>query len=76
MAAYTGGVKTVFIPKDNLADLDEVDDIVKQNIRFVPVSYVSEIIDSALVNENKAVSHSWPVSPELLNGKPTAALRQ
>ncbi len=49
MAAYTGGVKTVFMPRENLPDLDEVDEIVKQNIRFVPVSYVSEILDYALI---------------------------
>ena len=49
MAAYRGGVKTVFIPKDNVADLDEVDKAVKENVRFVPVSSVNEIIKEALV---------------------------
>lgn len=49
MAAYRGGVKTVFIPKDNVADLDEVDKTVKANVRFVPVSSVDEIIKEALV---------------------------
>lgn len=49
MAAYRGGVKTVFIPKDNLADLQEVDETVKANVRFVPVSNVDEIIKEALV---------------------------
>ena len=49
MAAYRGGVKAVFIPKDNLADLDEVDETVKTNVRFIPVSSVDEIIKEALV---------------------------
>ncbi len=49
MAAYRGGVKTVFIPKENLPDVDEIDETVRQNIRFVPVSFVDEIIESALV---------------------------
>ncbi|MBQ2135277.1 MAG: endopeptidase La, partial [Clostridia bacterium] len=53
MAAYRGGVKTVFIPKDNIADIDEIDDLVKQNLRFVPVSRVDEIIDLALIKEEK-----------------------
>ena len=48
MAAYTGGVKTVFIPADNVADLEDVDDIVKQNVSFIPVSFVDEIIEKAL----------------------------
>jgi len=50
MAAYTGGVKTVFIPKDNEVDIDEVDKTVRENINFVPVSYVCDIIDNALVS--------------------------
>ena len=49
MAAYRTGVKTVFIPKDNIADWDEVDTIVKENVKFVPVSNVSEILEYALV---------------------------
>lgn len=49
MAAYRGGVKTVFMPKENIPDLDEVDEVVKANVKFVPVSHVSEIIDAALV---------------------------
>ena len=53
MAAYRGGVKTVFIPKDNIADIDEIDDLVKENLRFVPVSRVDEIIDLALIKEEK-----------------------
>ncbi len=51
MAAYRGGVKTVFIPKDNLSDLEEVDSVVKENIRFIPVSFVGEILEYAYANE-------------------------
>lgn len=53
MAAYRGGVKRVFIPKDNVADLDEVDSEVKNHIQFVPVSYVDDIISEALIKEQK-----------------------
>lgn len=60
MAAYRGGVKTVFIPKDNVPDIDEVDDTVKQNLRFIPVAYVEEIIDCALLShEQKADSQDY-----------------
>ncbi|MCQ2450210.1 MAG: endopeptidase La, partial [Clostridia bacterium] len=48
MAAYRGGVKTVFIPKDNLPDVDEVDETVRRHVRFVPVGFVDEIIGEAL----------------------------
>ncbi len=51
MAAYRGGVKTVFIPKDNLSDLEEIDDVVKENVRFIPVSFVEEILEYAFREE-------------------------
>ena len=56
MAAYRGGVNTVFIPKDNVADLDEVDPLVLEKVKFIPISYVSQIVDCVLVDnsvENK-----------------------
>ena len=51
MAAYRGGVKTVFIPSENIADLDEVDTVVKENINFVPVATVDRILEAAFVEE-------------------------
>ncbi len=55
MAAYTGGVKTVFIPKANVPDLEEVDSKVKENIEFIPVSYVDEIIERALIDTEEKI---------------------
>lgn len=49
IAAYRSGVKTVFIPKDNLPDLEDVDQIVKDSLEFIPVCYEDEIIDKALI---------------------------
>lgn len=62
MAAYRGGVKTIFIPKDNMPDLDEVDEAVIKNVRFVPVSFVSEIVDSALCEKAKPANHISAIS--------------
>ncbi len=50
MAAYRGGVNTVFIPKENLPDLDEVDSLVLEKVKFVPVTNVSQIIDCVLLS--------------------------
>lgn len=68
MAAYAGGVKKVFFPKENLSDLEDVDSIVKENVLFVPVSYVDEIINNALVN-NEAIdlSESWNLNQDIVN---------
>lgn len=44
MAAYRAGVKTVFIPEENRRDLEELDPVVKANVRFIPVAMVDEIL--------------------------------
>ena len=49
MAAYCGGVKRVFIPHDNIPDIQEVDEKVRENLEFIPIRYVSEVIDRALL---------------------------
>lgn len=49
MAAYKNGIKTVLIPKDNVADLDEIADAVKDHLKFVPVGTVSEVFSLALI---------------------------
>ncbi len=48
MAAYIAGVKTILIPADNLGDLDEVVDVVKQNVQFIPVRTAEAVWAQAL----------------------------
>ncbi|MBR6509724.1 MAG: endopeptidase La [Clostridia bacterium] len=74
MAAYAAGVKTVFIPKENEPDLQDVEPIVKENITFISVSYVDEIIDKALVsNPQKIEQEEWRMSDKFFadSGKNT-----
>ncbi len=53
MAAYRNKMKTVLIPMDNKVDLYEVDPVVKENIRFVAVSQVSQVLDEALIRPSE-----------------------
>lgn len=53
MAAYKAGMKIVVIPEGNQADLEEIDDVVKNNIKFVPVRYLSEVLEIALGKSSK-----------------------
>lgn len=48
MAAYKAGIKTVIIPVDNKPDLEEVDDAVKENIKFVFAETLTDVLDMAL----------------------------
>lgn len=49
MAAYRAGMKTVIIPNDNVSDLDDVDQKVKDNIEFIPVKNVEQVWNSAII---------------------------
>ncbi len=49
MAAYRAGVKTVCIPKENEPDIEELDEVVKQNVKFVVAEDISTVLDTALV---------------------------
>ena len=69
MAAYREGMKTVLIPKDNLSDLYEVDDEVKKNIEFLPMSNLSQVLAAALLKP-KTVSAGHPRAKK---GKPAEA---
>ena len=49
MAAYSSGIKTVFIPKANIPNLEEVDPVVKAAVEFIPVEYFTEVLDKATI---------------------------
>ncbi|MPM89102.1 Lon protease 1 [bioreactor metagenome] len=55
MAAYRAGVKTVIIPKENERDLTEIDKIVLNNVRFIPVSNMDEVVSAALLLKENTV---------------------
>lgn len=48
MAAYSNGIKTVIVPIDNLSDLDEVDEAVKNSINIIGVSNFRDALNVAL----------------------------
>lgn len=54
MAAYKSGVKTVIIPKDNEADLAEIDETVRENLDFVIAENINTVLDHALIKPIKA----------------------
>lgn len=56
MAAYREGMKLVLIPKGNEPDLYDVDDEVKKNLEFLPVTNLSQVLEAALLREKKSAS--------------------
>lgn len=53
MAAYKAGIKTVIIPAANKPDLEEVDDVVKEAIEFVCTERITDVLDTALINNDQ-----------------------
>lgn len=48
MAAYKAGIRTIIIPKDNVPDLETVDDVVKEHVEFLPVTALDQVWNRAL----------------------------
>ncbi len=51
MAAYREGIHNVIIPYGNAPDIAEIDDAVKKKVNFIPVKYIDEVLEIALINE-------------------------
>lgn len=49
LAAKRYGILTVFLPKENMRDLIEMDEDVKAGMNFVPVDHVDEVLQAALL---------------------------
>ncbi len=48
LAAHRGGIKTVLIPEDNVKDLAEIPDNVKNRLEIVPVRWIDRVLEIAL----------------------------
>ena len=60
LAALRGGIKTVIIPDENVKDLAEIPDNVKNDLEIVPVTTVSEVLKVALSEQLQSIE--WDFS--------------
>ncbi|WP_054956400.1 endopeptidase La [Paenibacillus dakarensis] len=51
LAAHRAGYKKILLPKDNERDLRDIPDSVKNDIEFVPVSHMDQVLQHALVKQ-------------------------
>ncbi|QQR40880.1 endopeptidase La [Devosia rhizoryzae] len=63
LAALRGGIKTVLIPEENVRDLIEIPDIVKEGMEIVPVSRMDQVIERALVRKPEAIEWDYDAQP-------------
>ena len=66
MAAYKAGMKIVVIPAGNKSDLEEVDNVVKENIKFIYAENISDVLDVALENKKPNYINPKKASDEKL----------
>ncbi len=66
MAAYRAGVTTVIIPKKNERDLEDINEKVRENLQFITVDRVEDVISNALAFEK---SHKSAKNPPIYETK-------
>lgn len=73
MAAMRAGVKTVIIPADNEADLENIDQTVRRALEFVPTDHVDKVLDVALI---RGAEEQRVLPPQLVGVGAGSAVRQ
>ncbi|WP_143415102.1 endopeptidase La [Geobacillus sp. E263] len=53
LSAHRAGLKKVILPKDNEKDLEDIPDVVKNDLQFVLVSHLDEVLQHALVGDQQ-----------------------
>ncbi len=64
LAAHRGGIKTVLIPEENVKDLAEIPDNVKNRLEIVPVKWIDRVLEVALEREPTPLAEAEGASRE------------
>ncbi len=67
LAAHRGGIKTVLIPEENVKDLVEIPDNVKNKLEIVPVKWIDKVLEIALERQPQPLpepDESTPIPPK------------
>ena len=79
LAAHRGGIKIVLIPEDNVKDLAEIPENIKNRLDIHPVKWIDQVLDFALEHQPKAlpaVASASATSPEITkNEQATTAIK-
>jgi ATP-dependent Lon protease len=67
LAAHRGGIKTVLIPEENVKDLVEIPDNIKNKLEIVPVRWIDKVLEIALERQPEPLpeaDESAPIPPK------------
>ena len=63
LAALRGGIRTVLIPETNAKDLQEIPDNVKAGLKIIPVRWIDQVLEHALVHQPVPLPDEAPALP-------------
>jgi ATP-dependent Lon protease len=72
LAAHRGGIKTVLIPEENVKDLAEIPDNVKNHLEIVPVRWIDKVLEVALERAPQPLPDETPLPETVVAVKPDA----
>jgi ATP-dependent Lon protease len=75
LAALRGGIKTVLIPEENVKDLAEIPDNVKNRIEIVPVKWIDQVLEVALTRQPIALTEEELASAAAAPPAPAEAVK-
>lgn len=77
LAAHRGGIKMVLIPEDNVKDLAEIPDNIKNRLNIHPVKWIDQVLDLALERKPDVlpvVATSPTPNPEATESEPVVTV--
>jgi ATP-dependent Lon protease len=73
LAAVRGGLKTALIPEENVKDLTEIPDNIKNKIEIVPVKWIDQVLERALERMPEALPEQSEANSEVKASAEAAA---
>ncbi len=76
LAAHRGGIKTVLIPEENVKDLQELPENIKNSLEIIPVRWIDKVLEVALEHAPQPLPEEAPApaaSAAASGGEPAPA---
>jgi ATP-dependent Lon protease len=76
LAAHRGGIKTVLIPQENVKDLAEIPENVKNKLDIHPVKWIDSVLEMALERKPEPLTvEDAPPAPPPTTSAPAPAVK-
>src|SRR5690606_34903132 len=73
LAAVRGGIARVLIPEENVKDLAEIPDNIKNKVDITPVRWIDQVLEHALESAPQPLADDAPAAASAATTAPAAA---